>query len=218
MRNRYEGSTGRQLGMREIVMTRQFDMAGRAWASQAAGIQYVQTNMRALTLWILFSSAVLGSVACHDDKDDEPTKQTRNGIEQIAPPLDLRTPPDDATRSASGLVYKKLVANGRGAQPTRGDTALLQYTGWRQNTGETFFTTRGRSQPIALDLAHAAPGFAEALPLLHKGEKAVLWVPPGHGTPEAVVYEVEVIDVVVPPVVAKRAPAGETAAPAAQPR
>jgi hypothetical protein len=162
----------------------------------------------------LFSAAVLGSVACHDDKDTEPTNHPRAGVEQIAPPLDLKTPPDDATKTASGLTYKTLVANSRGAQPTRSDTAIIQYTGWRQKTGETFFTTRGRGQPISLDLAHAAPGFAEALPLLHEGEKAVLWVPPGHGTPEAVVYEVEVISVVKPPAVAKRAAAGETAAPA----
>jgi FKBP-type peptidyl-prolyl cis-trans isomerase len=169
----------------------------------------------------LFSSAVLGSVACHDDNDDETTRQTHHGIEQLAPPLDLRTPPDDATRTASGLVYKTLVANDRGAQPTRGDTALLQYTGWRQKTGETFFTTKGRGQPIAIDLAHAAPGFAEALPLLHQGEKAVLWVPPGQGTREAVVHEVEVVGVVKPPAIAKRAVKAEAVAPAApatQPR
>jgi hypothetical protein len=163
-------------------------------------------------------------VACHDDKDDEPTSNSgsaaRNGVEQIAPPLDLRTPPGDATKTASGLVYKTLVANGSGTQPTRSDTALLQYTGWRQKTGETFFTTKGRDQPIALDLAHVAPGFAEALPLLHQGEKAVLWVPAGNGTPEAVVYEVEMVAVVKPPAIAKRAVKSEAAAavaPAAAP-
>src|ERR1700712_1329712 len=99
--------------------------------------------MRILTLGILLSSTVLSSVACHSDKDDETLPQPRNGVEQIAPPLDLRTPPDDATRTASGLIYKTLVANGRGVQAARGDTAVLQYTGWRQKTGETFFTTKG---------------------------------------------------------------------------
>jgi FKBP-type peptidyl-prolyl cis-trans isomerase len=66
------------------------------------------------------------------------------------------------------LVYKKLTANEAGAQPTRHGTALVQYTGWRQRTGETFFTTKGRDQPIAQDLSTAAPGFAEALALMHK--------------------------------------------------
>jgi hypothetical protein len=192
-------------------------MDGQIRGISVVEMLYIEAYMRALTLWILFSSAVLGSVACHDDKDDEPTSHpgsaARSGVEQIAPPIDLRTPPDDAMKTASGLVYKKLVANDRGAQPARGDTAMIQYTGWRQKTGETFFTTKGSGQPIALDLAHAAPGFAETLPLLHQGERAVLWVPPGQGTPESVVYEVEVVAVVKPPAVAKRGVKGEGAAP-----
>jgi hypothetical protein len=48
-------------------------------------------------------------------------------------------------------------------------------------------------------------------------EKVVLWVPPGQGTPETVVYEVEVVAVVKPPAIAKRAPTDKAAAPNAQP-
>jgi FKBP-type peptidyl-prolyl cis-trans isomerase len=83
---------------------------------------------------------------------------------------------------------------------------LVHYTGWRQRTGETFFTTKGTSQPMALDVAHAAPGFGEALQLLRKGERAVLWVPPAQGTDqgtETLVYEVEVVDIVAAPKIAR---------------
>jgi FKBP-type peptidyl-prolyl cis-trans isomerase len=73
---------------------------------------------------------------------------------------------------------------------------LIHYTGWRQRTGETFFSTTVRGQPIAIDLAHAASGFAEALPLLRKGEQAMVWVPASPGTAEPVAYEIEVIDVI----------------------
>ena len=73
---------------------------------------------------------------------------------------------------------------------------LVRYTGWVQRTGETFFTTQGRAQPIAIDLAHAAPGFREALPRLHAGEKAVVWMPPRPGAREPVVYELELVEVV----------------------
>ena len=62
---------------------------------------------------------------------------------------------------------------------------------------------------MTLDVAHAAPGFGEALQLLRKGEKAVLWVPPGQGTGETLVYEIEVVDIVSPPEVAKRTPAAK---------
>ncbi|HEX8114765.1 MAG TPA: FKBP-type peptidyl-prolyl cis-trans isomerase [Kofleriaceae bacterium] len=157
--------------------------------------------MRTLALWFLISSTAAAAVACHGDDDaqeDAPAavKLPRRAVPQIPPPLDLRTPPADATRTASGLIYKPLGGGTTGAQPRSDDTVLVRYTGWRQHTGETFFTTTGRAQPIAIDLAHAAPGFREALPLLHAGEKAVLWMPPRPGTLEPVAYEVELVEVV----------------------
>jgi peptidylprolyl isomerase len=56
---------------------------------------------------------------------------------------------------------------------------------------------------MTLNLASTAPGFTEALQLVKKGEKAVLWVPPQigykgappQGNPETLVYEVEVVDI-----------------------
>ena len=181
--------------------------------------------MRTLTISLLFSSCVLGTVGCNDDGEDaspasgaaatakiEPVR-----VGQIPPPLDLATPPADATRTQSGLTYKTLVANKTGAQPKISDKAMIRYTGWIRRTGATFFTTQNGGQPIGIDLAHAAPGFAEAIPLLHKGEKAVLWLPPSPGTPEAVVYEVELVDIVSPPTIARSPKDGERAKPAAAP-
>jgi FKBP-type peptidyl-prolyl cis-trans isomerase len=171
--------------------------------------------MHHLKIWFLMSSLLLGSVACHGDQEDEPVARTEAAersravprlIQQIEPPVDLEAPPADATKTASGLSYKKLVTRAASAQAKASDTVLVHYTGWRR-TGETFFATRARGRPIALDIAHAAPGFAEILPLLRKGEKAVLWVPPSKDTTETLVYEIEVVDVVSPSAVAKRAPA-----------
>jgi hypothetical protein len=167
--------------------------------------------MRTLTFGLLFSSLVWTACGDSNDRDDEqpaaasPASQL---IPQVMPPLDISKPPDDAEKTSSGLAYKKLTASNSGAPAQRGDTVLVHYTGWRQRTGQTFFTTKGISQPMALDVAHASPGFSEALQLLRKGEKAVLWVPPNEATPEALIYEVEVIDVVSPPQVAKRGPPG----------
>lgn len=162
--------------------------------------------MHHFKIWILFSSLLVGSVACQGGQDDEAVKRAAEKsprvvprlIQQVSPPIDLQAPPADATRTASGVVYKKLSANANGAQARGSDTVLVHYTGWRQRTGETFFTTRARGRPMAIDIAHAAPGFAEALPLLRKGEKAVLWMPPSADTSETLVYEVELVDVMAP--------------------
>lgn len=132
------------------------------------------------------------------------------GVQQIAPPVDLKTPPADAVKTSSGLIYKKLGGNPVGELIKRNDTVLINYTGWRQATGETFFSNRGAQQPLPLPLANAARGFTEAMQLMRKGDKAVLWIPPEIGykgqlpagaKPETLVYEVEVVDVVAAPAV-----------------
>ncbi|HEX3480863.1 MAG TPA: FKBP-type peptidyl-prolyl cis-trans isomerase [Kofleriaceae bacterium] len=155
--------------------------------------------MRTFALGILIASTA-AAAACHgdDDNNDTPAVTTpvpKRGVPQIAPPLDLRAPPADATKTASGLIYKRLGAGTAGARPGSADTVLVRYTGWRQRSGETFFTTQGRAQPIAIDLAHAAPEFCEALSLLRAGEKAVVWMPPRPGTREPVAYEIELVEV-----------------------
>ncbi|MDX2092314.1 MAG: FKBP-type peptidyl-prolyl cis-trans isomerase [Kofleriaceae bacterium] len=147
-----------------------------------------------------------------------PAKPT--GVRQLPPPVDLKAPPADALKTSSGLIYKRLgdpVPDGTPIK--RNDTVLINYTGWRQETGETFFSNKGESQPLPLPLANAAPGFTEAMQLMKKGEKAVLWIPPEIGykgtlpagaKAETLVYEVEIVDVVSAPPV----PANLGAAPA----
>lgn len=170
--------------------------------------------MRGLSLIL---SLLLAVPACEGNAKEPPPKplpanaappRSKPRGEQVAPPVSLQEPPGDATKTASGLIYKKLVVNEAGAQPNRNDTVLINYTGWRQGSGETFFTNRGR-QPMPLNLSQTAPGFTEALQLLHKGETAVLWVPPaiGYKTPpadgkaETLIYQVEVIDITPAPAI-----------------
>jgi FKBP-type peptidyl-prolyl cis-trans isomerase len=126
--------------------------------------------------------------------------------QQVPPPLDIKNPPPDVVKTPSGLVYKKLVTNDKGATPGKNDTVMINFTGWKQSTGETFFTNKSRGQPMPLNLTATAPGFTEAMQLLKKGERAVLWLPPSigykgppQGNPETLVYEVEVVDIVAAP-------------------
>ena len=189
-------------------------------------VPYVPAAMRGLVVIIPLVSLGLGSlIACQKAEDKNQPGHTagsagsagmtanmatgsgqRSKTEQVAPPVDIKTPPPDAVKTASGLIYKKLVSNPEAAAPKRNDTVQINYTGWRQSTGETFFTNHSRNQPMPLNLANTAPGFTEALQLLHKGEKAMLWVPPSigykgapQGTPETLVYEVEVVDIIPAP-------------------
>jgi FKBP-type peptidyl-prolyl cis-trans isomerase len=169
--------------------------------------------MRTFTLGLLISSLVGAAAACQGDSNDRDEEKPAQAsplsrlIPQITPPIDIKAPPEDAAKTSSGLAVKKLTARDGGTQARRGDTVMVHYTGWRQRTGETFFTTQGNSQPLSLDVDHAAPAFSEALQLLHKGEKVVLWVPPSEEAAEPLVYEIEVVDVMSPPQVA-RPPAG----------
>jgi hypothetical protein len=207
-------------------MTLQTDRHELAAPGEIARRALWSSDMHHLMIWFLMSALLLGSVACHGDQEDEPVARTEAAersqavprlIQQIEPPIDLEAPPADATKTASGLRYKKLATKEASAQPRASDTVLVHYTGWRR-TGETFFTTRARGRPIALDIAHAAPGFAEMLPLMRKGEKAVLWVPPGQATAEPLVYEIEIVDVMPPAGVARRTPKRDTSAAEVQRR
>ena len=181
------------------------------------------TRMRgfvALFTVLTFASCQKAEQRKHlDSETTDPVQKTtgsagamvqRTKPDQVAPPLDLKNPPADAVKTASGLIYKKLVTNEAGPAPKRNDTVMINYTGWKQSTGETFFSNKARGQPMPLNLATTAPGFTEAMQLLHKGERAMLWVPPAIGykgqgpqgtTPETLCYEVEVVDTIPAPAV-----------------
>ena len=172
--------------------------------------------MRALVA-VVASLTLFGGCqkATNDDKKDLPTSTTKapgSGAsvtkpppakpDQIAPPLDLKTPPADATKTASGLVYKKLATNDSGTSPKRNDIVLINFTGWKQTSGETFYSNAAKGAPMPLPLANAAPGFTEALQLMKTGERAMLWVPPEigyrgapQGKPEMLVYLVELVKI-----------------------
>jgi hypothetical protein len=157
-------------------------------------------GMTKLAMWLV-STAIVASVGCHGDDEaaEKPRPAARaepRRVPQVPPPIDVAAPPKDATRTGSGLSYKRLNEHSHGLQPRIGESVLIRYTGWRQRTGETFFTTGLDGQTIAIDPAYAGPGFREMIPLLHKGEKVMLWLPAGGGMPEPVVYEIELVDVV----------------------
>ncbi len=154
--------------------------------------------------------ALLVTVGCqkantNDNKDvaAAAAKPAKRKTPQVEAPFDVKNPPADAVHTPSGLVYKTIVANPAGQAPRRNDTVMIKYTGWRQESGETFFSNKSADEPMPLNLATTARGFTEAMQLVKKGEKAMLWLPPeiglkdgqGDKKGETLVYEVEVVDI-----------------------
>jgi peptidylprolyl isomerase len=114
-------------------------------------------------------------------------------------PADLGTPPVDATRTASGVASKRLVAGRGTVHPTDNDMLTVHYTGWAAD-GTMVDSTLLYGRPAERALAGFAPPLAEALRGMVAGEKVRVWLPSsaqgdaGAG-PAAIVYDVELITV-----------------------
>jgi FKBP-type peptidyl-prolyl cis-trans isomerase len=151
-----------------------------------------------------------GSAGATVGSDSAPVKPGRK-VKQINAPFDTGKPPGDATKTASGLVIKKITAVASGPTPGKNDLVKVHYTGWKAS-GETMYSTTDKGgQPMQMAMQGVPPGFAEGLAMMKKGEKAMLWIPPEIGyretakppTPEQMAYEVELIEIIPAPAVPK---------------
>jgi len=117
--------------------------------------------------------------------------------------------------TASGLQYI-VEKEGTGATPTKNDTVKCHYKG-TLTTGEQFDSSYDRGQPAEFPVGGVIPGWTEALQLMKVGGKMKLFIPaelaygasgrPGIPPNSALVFEVELVDIV-------KAAAPEAAAPA----
>jgi peptidylprolyl isomerase len=81
-----------------------------------------------------------------------------------------------------GLKYIDLVA-GTGAQPAKGDTISVQYTGWLSTGGAPFDSSRSSGTPATFQIGVGAviPGWDEAVITMKVGGKRKLILPPDLG-------------------------------------
>lgn len=122
---------------------------------------------------------------------------------------------DGVKTTASGLQYI-VVKEGEGATPSKSDTVKCHYTG-TLTTGEKFDSSVDRGQPAEFPVAGVIPGWTEALQLMKVGGKMKLFIPPelaygASGRPgippnSALVFEVELLDIVKAQPAAAAAPA-----------
>jgi FKBP-type peptidyl-prolyl cis-trans isomerase len=106
----------------------------------------------------------------------------------------------------SGLVIEDIKV-GDGKTPTKGQTAVVHYTGWLTN-GTKFDSSVDRGKPFEfpLGMGHVIKGWDEGVSTMKVGGKRKLTIPPemGYGArgaggvipPNAtLVFEVELLDV-----------------------
>src|SRR5215510_12100281 len=134
--------------------------------------------------------------------------------EQIPAPPDVKAPPADAVKTASGLATKELKPGTGKEHPAADDLVMIHYSGWTTD-GKMFDSSVARNQPSTFGVSRVIPGFSEGLQLMVAGEKRRLWIPEAiaykgqAGRPKGMlVFDVELIDM------PNRAPSDVKAPPA----
>ena len=118
----------------------------------------------------------------------------------IAPP-DLKAPPADAKRTASGLAYKVLRPGKGTRSPSPFSQVSVHYTGWTTD-GRMFDSSVPRGVPTQMRLDEVIKGWSEGVPLMTEGERTRFWVPEnlayggkGDGPRGMLVFDIELVSI-----------------------
>ncbi len=118
-------------------------------------------------------------------------------------PSDVKAPPADAEKTASGLASKVLKAGEGDTKPAAADTVTVHYSGWTTD-GKMFDSSVKRGSPTSFPLNGVIKGWTEGLQLMVEGEKRRFWIPaelgygenPGGGRPGGLlVFDVELLGI-----------------------
>lgn len=91
-------------------------------------------------------------------------------------PADVKAPPADAKRTASGLAYQVLKVGTGTRHPKKFDEVTVNYTGWTTN-GTMFDSSVARGAPATFPLDRVISGWTEGMQLMVEGEKTRFWIP-----------------------------------------
>ena len=128
-----------------------------------------------------------------------------DGQEQTAPPdytapADLKQPPADAVKSASGLTWKSVRPSSNPEKASASDVVTVQYIGWSSD-GKMFDSTYARGNPSTFPLTRVMAGWRECVTDQAIGERRRCWVPQDlaykgqAGRPTGtVVFDIELLD------------------------
>ena len=93
-----------------------------------------------------------------------------------AAPTDVKAPPSDAKKTASGLAYKVLKAGTGSRRPSAASQVTVHYSGWTTD-GKMFDSSVMRGEPTSFPLNGVIDGWTEGLQLMVEGEKTRFWIP-----------------------------------------
>ena len=91
-------------------------------------------------------------------------------------PSDVKAPPSDSKKTASGIAYKVLKEGAGGRHPKSSDRVTVHYSGWTTD-GKMFDSSVTRGQPATFPLDGVIGGWTEGVQLMVEGEKARFWIP-----------------------------------------
>ena len=92
-----------------------------------------------------------------------------------AAPPDLKTPPNAAQKTWSGLSYL-ILKPGTGKQPSETSSVTVHYSGWTTD-GKMFDSSVARREPATFKVNQVIPGWTEGLQLMAEGGKMRFWIP-----------------------------------------
>jgi peptidylprolyl isomerase len=120
-------------------------------------------------------------------------------------PADVKAPPANAKKTASGLAYRLLKpGTGKKQQPKETDSVTVNYTGWTTD-GKMFDSSIVSGEPASFQLNKVIKGWTEGLQLMSVGDTMRFWIPADlaygdkpkrHGAPAGMlVFDVELLSI-----------------------
>ena len=127
-----------------------------------------------------------GGVASYKQVMEEMGATKIEGVKPMGPmpkaPADVAAPPEDATKTKSGLAYKVITKGDGKGKPGATSVVTAHYTGWTTD-GKAFDSSVARGKPAKFPLNRVIPGWSEGLQLMSAGSEYRFWIP------EALAYE-----------------------------
>jgi peptidylprolyl isomerase len=120
--------------------------------------------------------AALAATAAARQQTPVPQTEAKPIVRPIPAPPDVGAPPDDATRTKSGLATKVITPGTGTEHPKADDIVTVHYTGW-STKGVMFDSSFTRGKPSTFTLNRVITGWGETVQLMVAGEKRRAWIP-----------------------------------------